>query len=221
MLDNSLGRKMAMPVTGMALLAFVLLHLLGNSTLFYGPDGINAYALALHRFGFLLWALRLCMFTVLLVHIFFGIQLTLANRAAKPQAYAVRTNRASTLAGRSMIWSGLLIGGFIFFHLLHFTFQIFNPELAAIRHADSQGRPDIFMMVVFSFKKQFVALIYLSALTALGLHLMHSIQGAAQTLGLNNERTLPKMLKAGILAALLIFLGYAAFPLSVITGLLK
>ncbi|MBA4372733.1 MAG: succinate dehydrogenase/fumarate reductase cytochrome b subunit [Thermodesulfovibrio sp.] len=221
MLESSVGRKLVMSVTGLSMIAFVLVHLLGNTTLFYGPDGINAYAEALHRFGALVWAFRLLLLTVLLLHVFYGIQLTLENRAAKPRAYAIKSSRATTLAGRSMVWSGLLIGGFIFFHLLHFTLQLINPELAAGRHFDSLGRPDVFMMVVLSFRKMPVSLLYLGALAALGLHLMHSLQGAVQTLGLNNERTLPKVMKAGVLAAILIFLGYAAFPITVFTGLLR
>ncbi|MGC2061354.1 MAG: succinate dehydrogenase cytochrome b subunit [Thermodesulfovibrionales bacterium] len=216
-----MGRKMVMSVTGLSMLAFVLMHLLGNTTLYYGPEGINAYAAALHRFGALVWAFRLAMLTFLLLHVFCGIQLTLENKAAKPRAYAVKEDRAATFAGRSMIWSGLLIGGFILFHLLHFTFQIISPGISALTHPDSMGRPDVFTMVVLSFRRLFISLLYLGAMVVLGLHLMHSIQSAVQTLGLNNGKTLPNVMKAGAFAAILIFLGYAAFPIVVFTGLLK
>jgi succinate dehydrogenase / fumarate reductase cytochrome b subunit len=220
-LESPVGRKMVMSVTGLSMLAFVLVHLLGNTTLYYGPDGINAYAEALHRFGAVIWSFRLAMLTLLLLHVFYGIKLTLENRSAKPRAYAAKESRAATFAGRSMIWTGLLIGGFIFFHLLHFTFQVISPGISAVTHPDAAGRPDVFMMVVLSFKRLFISLLYLGAMVVLGLHLMHSIQSAVQTLGLNSGRTLPMVMKAGAFAAILIFLGYAAFPIAVFTGLLK
>lgn len=220
-LKNPVGKKMVMSVTGLSLIAFVLAHLIGNTTLYSGPDGINAYAAALHRFSAVVWAFRLVMATLLLLHVFYGIQLTLENRAAKPQAYAVKESRAATLAGRSMIWTGLLVGGFILFHLLHFTFQVISPGISAVTHPDVMGRPDVFMMVVLSFRKVIISLVYLGSMTVLGLHLIHSIQSAVQTLGLNSEKTLPKIVKAGAFAAMLIFLGYAAFPITVLTGLLK
>lgn len=221
MVESSVGRKIVMSASGLSMLAFVLVHLLGNLTLYYGPGGINAYAGALHRFGVFIWSFRLVMLTMLLLHVYYGIQVTLENRAAKPQAYAVRENLASTLAGRSMIWTGLLIGLFILLHLLHFTFQVISPEIAAARHLDVQGRPDVFTMVVESFRKLPAMLLYLAALGVLGVHLMHSIQSSFQTLGLNSARTLPYMIKAGALVAVLIFLGYASFPISIVTGLIK
>lgn len=220
-LESPVAKKMVMSVTGLSMIAFVLVHLLGNTSLYYGPDGINAYAEALHRFAALVWSFRLAMVTLLLLHVFYGIRLTLENRAAKPQAYAVKESRAATFAGKSMIWTGLLIGGFILFHLLHFTFQVISPGISAIAHPDAMGRPDVFMMVVLSFRKAFVSLLYLGAMAALGLHLMHSIQSAVQTLGLNSGKTLPEIMKAGAFAAILIFLGFAAFPIAVLTGLLK
>ncbi len=221
MLRSPVGKKMLMSVTGLSMIAFVLAHLLGNTTLYYGPDGINAYAEALHRFAALIWPFRLTMGTLLLLHMYYGIQLTLENRAAKPQPYAVTENRAATRAGRSMIWTGLVIGGFIAFHLLHFTVQVISPGISAAAHPDVMGRPDVFMMVVLSFRKVSIALLYFGAMAALGLHLMHSIQSAFQTLGLNSGKTLPAVMRAGTFAAVLIFLGFAAFPFAVMTGLLK
>ena len=212
---------MLMSITGFCLLAFLVVHLLGNTTIYAGPDGINAYARALHRFPFFLWLFRLILITFFYLHLFYGIQLTLENRAAKTKAYAISGNVASTFAGRNMIWTGLLIGFFVGFHLLHFTVQIIDPDISASLHPDAMGRPDVFMMVVLSFRKLVVAALYVCAMAVLGLHLMHSIQSAFQTMGMNSERTFPVILKAGMLAAILISLGYAAFPVTIFAGLLR
>ena len=157
MFESTVGRKIVMSVTGLALSAFILVHLLGNFTLYSGSDGINAYSATLHRFGAVILVFRLVMLTMFSLHVLYGIQLTFENRAAKPQAYAVRKDLASTFAGKNMIWTGLLIAAFLIYHLLHFTFQVTDPQIAAGRHMDAMGRPDVFMMVVLSFRKSFVS----------------------------------------------------------------
>lgn len=218
---SPVGRKIVMAVSGFSMLAFVVVHLLGNSTIYAGPDGMNAYAEALHRFPLLIWMFRLMLFLMLYLHVFYGIVLTLENRAAKPQAYEVKKYIEATFVGRNMIWTGLLIGAFIIYHLLHFTFQVTNPEIAAGGHPDAMGRPDVFMMVVLSFRKLAVSIVYVCAMIALGLHLSHSIQSAVQTVGLNGEKSFPLVVKAGTIAAILIFLGFAAFPIVIFAGILR
>ncbi|MCL5022368.1 MAG: succinate dehydrogenase cytochrome b subunit [Nitrospirae bacterium] len=219
-LKSTVGRKLVMAVSGTVLLVFVVVHLLGNTTIYSGPDGINAYARALRSLGPLLWAFRLILVAMFILHVFYGIQLTLENRAAKPEAYAVRKHIESTFSSITMIWTGLLIGAFIVYHLLHFTFQVTNPGISASRHPDALGRPDVFTMVLLSFRKFFVSLIYVGALGALGLHLLHSIEGSFQTVGLNSDRTFPVIRKGGRLAALLIYFGYISIPIVILAGIL-
>ena len=210
-----------MSVTGFSMIAFVVAHLLGNTSIYHGPDGINAYAKAIHRSSSLIWAYRLPMLTMFSLHVFYGIQLALENRAAKPEGYAVNGNIQTTFAARNMIWTGLLIGAFLVYHLLHFTVQVTNPGISARSHLDAMGRPDVFTMVVLSFRNFFISFVYICAMCALGLHLSHSIQSLFQTIGLNSEKTFPAIRKGGTLAAIIIFLGFAAFPLVIFAELLK
>ncbi len=221
LLKSSVGKKLVMSVTGFAMIAFVAIHLLGNTSIYHGPDGINAYAKALHRFGPLVLTFRLALLVLFGLHVFYGIQLTLENRTAKPQGYAVNGNLQTTFAGRNMIWTGLLIGAFIVYHLLHFTFQVTNPDISSRSHLDIMGRPDVFTMVVLSFRNFFISLVYIFAMCALWLHLSHSIQSLFQTLGLNGEKTFPVIRKGGTLAAIIIFLGFASIPVVILAGLLK
>jgi len=220
LLQNRVGRKVGMSVTGFGMIIFVVIHLLGNaSILFSGPDGINSYAKLLHSLGAFLWAVRLAMLILLCLHVFFGILLTLENRAAKPERYAVRNDLSATFAGRNMIWTGLLVAFYLVYHLLHFTLPVIHPELSAYRNADAAGRPDIFKMVILNFRSISVAGLYVLAMAALGLHLSHGLQSMVQTLGLNNERTLPIIIKVGTIAAAVLFLGYISIPVSVFAGL--
>src|SRR5512143_248604 len=173
------ARKLMMAATGQLLVLFIILHVLGNSTIYFG--WLNAYAAHLHALPPLLWSFRIVMIALFSLHLFFGTVLTLENSAARPQPYLVKKNIESTFAGRNMIWTGAVIGAFLIYHLLHFTFQITNPAIAAVRHPDSLGRPDVFLMMARSFQNIGIAALYLIAVTALWLHLSHGIQSSVQT----------------------------------------
>ena len=86
LLSDSIGRKAIVAVTGLCMVLFVVVHLLGNSTIFAGPDGINAYAEKLHGLGPFVWAFRAFMAAMLCLHVIFAVLLTLENRAANPDA---------------------------------------------------------------------------------------------------------------------------------------
>lgn len=218
---SMVGRKIVMSVTGFSLVVFLLLHLLGNASFFYGPGGINVYAETLHGLGPFVWIVRIILLMIILLHVLFGILLTLENRAAKPEAYAVSRRLRSTVAGRNMIWTGILTGSFLVYHLLHFTFYVTNPEISAARHLDGAGRPDVFKMVVLGFRDLAVAGIYGLALASLALHLSHGIQSMFQTVGLTSEQAEPFLVQAGFFAALLLCLGFLSIPISVLAGIMS
>ncbi len=219
--ENMVGRKIVMAVSGLVMVLFVVAHLLGNTTIFSGPNGINAYAEKLHELFPLVWTYRLVMIVLVFLHIVFGIQLTVENYRAKPDSYAVRKSLSATFAGRSMIWTGIIVGGFIVYHLLQFTFQVTNPAVSAAENLDTMGRPDVFHMVVYTFRRAVMSMIYIGALIALALHLIHGIQSSFQTLGLNNDRTFPVIIRSAAFAAAIIFLGYVSIPIMIFTGILK
>jgi succinate dehydrogenase / fumarate reductase cytochrome b subunit len=161
------------------------------------------------------------MLAVVTVHVFFGIQLTLENNEAKPLAYVCKRNLRATFASKNMIWTGTIIAIYLVYHLLHFTIQVINPEFSAGQHADALGRPDVYEMVVRNFQNFFISLGYIFAMIALSLHLTHGIQSLFQTLGLNNEKTMPLIIKVGAVAAIILSLSYISIPVLVLTGILK
>src|SRR5512145_2162764 len=121
--SDSIGRKAVMAVTGLLMVVFLIGHLLGNLTIFKGAEGINAYAEGLHKLQPVVWGNRIVMGLALVLHVILAIQITLENNAAKPDKYAVSRSLRATFASKNMIWSGLIVGAFIAYHLLHFTFQ--------------------------------------------------------------------------------------------------
>ena len=214
---SSIGRKVLMGATGLIMVLFVIVHLLGNSSIFAGPDGINAYAEKLHGLGPFVWAFRLFMLVMLGIHVLFGILVTLDNWSANPEKYKVKKMLKATFAGETMIWTGLLLLAFIVYHLLQFTVRI-TPDV--ILGEDAKGRFDVFGMVTGSFRHASIAAIYVAAMVTLFLHLSHGIQSVFQTVGWNNEKTLPTFNRISKVLAVIFLLGYSAIPVLILTGYL-
>jgi succinate dehydrogenase / fumarate reductase, cytochrome b subunit len=208
-----------MAFTGQIMVLFVIIHLLGNTTVYF--SSLNAYAAALRAMPLLLWLVRLVLAAALVIHMYLGIVLTMENRKAKSGSYAVSNQISATFAGRNMIWTGALIVAFLIYHLLHFTLQIIFPEFAAIRHRDALGRPDVFMMVVRGFQQGATALLYIFFMATLLLHLTHGIQSSFQSWGLNNDKSLPIITRGGQIAATILFFGYTAIPVVIVMGIVK
>lgn len=205
-----------MAFSGELLLLFLLAHAAGNATLWAG--GLNSYAAHLHAFGPLVVLFRVVLLALLSLHVWQGIALTLENRAAKGGRYAVAGYRRSTVASRTMIWSGLTIAAFLLFHLLHFTLQVVQPQVAASTHADAAGRPDVQGMLVAGFRAPATAALYAVGMLALGLHLYHGVASSVQTFGLNGPRSFRWLERLGVALALLLAAAFLAIPAGVLAG---
>ncbi len=84
---TSIGCKAVMAVSGLLLVMFVIVHLLGNLQIYGGQDKMNAYAAMLQGLGPLLWIARIILLVVFLTHIFAGLRLHRWNIAARPEPY--------------------------------------------------------------------------------------------------------------------------------------
>jgi succinate dehydrogenase / fumarate reductase cytochrome b subunit len=218
--QSSVGRKIIMAVTGAMLLAFICVHLLGNSSLFVGSAAINAYAQKLHSLGPVVWIFRLVMLGLIAVHIYFGIQLTLENRAATPDKN-VQVRRLKTgFAAETMVVSGLVLLAFVIYHLLHFTVRVTNPEIY-VPIEGGHGMVDVFVMVTKGFSSVLPVLAYVIAMAFLFLHVSHGFQSLFQTCGLSNDRTLPVVGNVSKLVAVILLVGYASIPLLIIFGIVR
>jgi succinate dehydrogenase / fumarate reductase cytochrome b subunit len=217
LLSDSIGRKAVMAITGLLMVLFVVGHLLGNLTVFAGENGINAYAEKLHAMGPVLAITRIVMITAVVLHLVISIKITLENEQANPTKYAVARMLKATFAGRTMIYSGMVLGAFIVYHLLHFTFRV-TPGVVV--GADALGRFDVFSMVFSAFKSAGIAAIYLLAMVSLFLHLSHGVQSTFQSLGLNNSVSAPRFSVFGRLLSAFFLIGYGSIPVVILVGLL-
>ena len=218
-LSSSIGRKWVVAVTGLALIGFITVHLLGNLSIFLGPDAVNGYAANLHHLGKLLWVARLGLIAAAVLHIYFTMLLWRENRQASLQKYAVTQTLETTLYARTMRLSGLVIFGFVLFNLAQFTWEWVNPESKG--WLDAAGRHDVYRMLVTAFGNPWVAGFYLLSVGFLALHLSHGIASLFQTLGLTSKKLRPRFEIAGKIVAWTFFLGYASIPTSVIFKFIK
>jgi hypothetical protein len=124
-LQSTLGKKSVVAVTGAILIGFLVGHVAGNLKVFLpdpepGVSDIDVYAEFLRSMGEpmlphggALWTFRLILIVALVLHVVFVVQLSLANRAARPDRYQIQHQIRGTVAAKWMMLSGLLVLGFV------------------------------------------------------------------------------------------------------------
>jgi succinate dehydrogenase / fumarate reductase, cytochrome b subunit len=219
---SSLGKKYLMAGSGAVLFLFVLGHLVGNLQIFLGAEAINRYGHFLQTNVELLWPVRIALLAIIAIHIWSATSLTLENRAARPVAYEQWQPAAASYASRTMMMSGLIVAVFIIYHLLHYTVMVKAVNLtekdfdAKPEFFDSQGRHDIYKMMVVGFQQPVVSIFYLVGVGLLCLHLSHGISAMFQSLGWK-KHSYGQCLDSGAKwAAALIFLGYSSIPVAIL-----
>ncbi len=208
--SSSLGRKILMAITGLFLCSFLIVHLVGNLALFYSPDDFNMYTRFMSTNGMIRIA-EIILFLGIIVHAVDAVMLTRANRKARPVKYAMDKKR-STWVSRNMGITGSLVLAFIIIHLNTFLVTYKFGEVGQVMIEGEQVK-DMYDVVVKAFGIKYYSAGYVIALLILGMHLNHGFQSAFQSLGLNHKRYTPGIKMAGKLFAILITIGFVAFPI--------
>lgn len=222
--NSSLGKKFLMALTGVALVMFVVVHMVGNLQFFLGREVLNHYAHVLKSNPEILWPSRIGLLSCVIIHITMAIWLTIENRTKRLTGYAVKDTGAASLASRTMIYSGTIIGAFIVYHLLHYTVLLQSINLTGRDFSvfrDVHGQPDVYRMMIIGFSNSAVSGFYLLGVGLLCFHLSHGIWAMLQTLGLVNETYRTTIERASVIGAGLLFIGYASIPVTILTGLVK
>ena len=206
---STIGKKVIMAITGLVMIGFVIVHMLGNLQVFDGPARINGYSAFLHGTGELLWLARAVLLAAVVLHIDAARSLTRIAHAARPIGYAERNPQVSTVASRTMRWGGVLLAAFIVFHILHLTTGTLHPAFAA---------GDVYGNVVSGFRVWPVAVFYIVAMLALGLHLYHGTWSSARTLGVTRPTANPLHRRVALVVALVVAVGFALVPVAVLAG---
>lgn len=218
---SAVGKKTVMAVTGIVLFGFVLIHMIGNLHLYEGPQYLNDYGRFLRQVGapaipphVALWLARLVLLAAVVLHMWAAWQVTLLNRAARPQRYVQHKTVQTSYASRTMRWGGVIILLFVVFHILNLTTGTVHPGGPFV-----EG--EVYNNVVTGFRVWWVSLFYIVAQVALGFHLYHGLWSMFQSLGWNHKRF--NLWRNGFAHAFawLITLANISFPLAVLTGLVR
>jgi len=211
---SSVGRKLLTGISGLGLVGFVVIHLIGNLLILVGPEAFNSYSQFLNSLGhgMFVYLAEAGLLAFFLMHMVSGISVWRRKRQARPRGYAVHGDAGppsrKTYSSRSMLYSGLLLAVYVPLHIAHFKF-------GGARPIEIGGAPayDLYSLVVSEFKSPSMVLLYVGAMLFLALHLRHGIWSMLQSLGTLNARLLPFAYGfAAILSAALAF-GFILLPL--------
>ena len=179
---SSIGKKVFMATTGILLSFFLIMHLIGNLTLFGGEEIFNSYVIKLSSMKPFIRFSELILTFIFLAHIINGFILTRENKLAKPIKYKSKINATSSFFSRNMGISGSIVLIFLIIHLATFwrTFQ------------QSHGIDvDYYHIVTGSsigFSNPLITAIYIFAIILLGFHLQHGFKSAFQTFGVVDSK---------------------------------
>ncbi|MEM7093641.1 MAG: succinate dehydrogenase cytochrome b subunit [Actinomycetota bacterium] len=216
---SSVGRKFVMAISGVAIVGFLVAHLIGTLKIFLGPESTNLYGEALRDLGgdlvpqtHLLWLFRFGLAAAFAVHLHAAFSLERRNRSARPaRVVEPRRYTAASYASRTMLWSGIIVGLFVIFHLADLTWGVVHDDFVAGDPYNNQ---------IASFRTPWISAIYLLGVAAMTVHLHHGLWSLVRSLGARvrlPERTTRKI---AAWAAIAIGLGYASIPIAVMLGLL-
>jgi succinate dehydrogenase / fumarate reductase cytochrome b subunit len=164
-----------------------------------------------------LWLLRIGLIVMVVVHIHAAYSLTVLNRRARPVKYqSERDYQIASFASRTMRWTGIIVLLFVIWHLLDLTFGVVNDSVG---QKDPDGLKDVYASVVASFERVPVALFYIAANIALGIHLFHGVWSLFQSIGWNNPRFNKWRRSIATGFAAVIVVGNVSFPVAVLAGI--
>jgi succinate dehydrogenase / fumarate reductase, cytochrome b subunit len=218
-LHASIGSKVIVALTGLALVGFVVFHMLGNLQIFEGREALNGYAAFLRDMPILLWTARAGLLALAVVHVWTALKLAIKNRQARPVGYAMKGYRQASLASRTMAISGTLLLLFIIFHLLHLTVGVVDRSFT--EGLDLRGQRDVYGKMIHAFGNPFWVSLYLAGQVVLGLHVRHAVTSSFQTFGLEHPALNRMFQAAGPAVALLVVLGNVVIVLAVWFGVVR
>ena len=216
---TTIAVKIVMALSGATFILYVIAHMYGMLKVFSGKAAFDGYSNHLRELGQpvlpyegALWLMRIGLFLALVAHAWSAFYLWKRAGNARTSRYAVRRAAAATLASKTMRWGGVTLLLFLGFHLMQFTFHTFEVGGSYFSPYDR---------VYHAFEVWWVALIYLTALGALGMHLRHGVWSALQTLGITGSPGAARTAKAAaVVVAAVVAGGFALPPLSILLGII-
>jgi succinate dehydrogenase / fumarate reductase, cytochrome b subunit len=197
--DSSVGTKILIGITGLALFLYLLIHVAGNLLVLLGPAFFNQYAYTLEG-NPLLPIVEIGLLLIFLIHIYKTVKMFLGNQQARPVRYqekkfAGRPSR-KTFASSTMIFSGLWLLVFVVIHVKAFRYGTEYPWPA--------GGRDLYRLEMENFQNPLMVGFYVLSMLVVGSHLWHGISSGFQSLGADKPAWTRFMLPAGKVIAVAI-----------------
>jgi len=206
---SSVGTKLLIGLTGLALFAYLILHLAGNAIIFFGAEPFNRYSHALIS-NPLIVPIEIGLLLIFLLHVYKTVTMWIGNRSARPIPYQMKTNAGhasrKSLASSTMIVTGLVTLFFVLVHVKQFKYGAWYPT------ADDAAVRDLYRTEVEVFQHPVWVMFYVVCTLLVGLHLRHGISSGFQSLGLDHAVYTRRIVAWGIAGAVLIGGGLAVIP---------
>lgn len=210
--SSSLGKKLIMALTGLFLITFLVVHLIGNLQLLKddGGQAFNVYA-AFMTSNMIIKIVSYTLYASILIHIVWAIVLTRGNNKARDQKYAVVKN-SSPWTSRNMGILGTIILIFLVIHLRDFWAQMHWGGIPKVTYGDHDVK-DLYTLVAIWFDKAWYVALYIVCMIGLAFHLWHGFASAFQTLGLNHVKYNPVIRFVGRAFAIIVPALFALIPI--------
>lgn len=217
---SSIGRKVVMSVTGIALVLFLTFHVLMNAVAIFSPEAYNKICGILGANWYAV-AATLGLAALFVIHIIYAFWLTLQNKKARGNdAYEV-TSRPKSVewASQNMLVLGIIIACFTVLHLYQFWGHMMLAELfpcLGLETINADGATiapgDGWAQIMYQFSGALgwgVLVVYLIGFAALWFHMTHGFWSAFQTLGTTNDTWLPRLKSMSCIWATIVVLLFA------------
>ena len=214
--NSSIGRKLIMSITGIALVLFLTFHAIMNFFVIISPEvydficeflGANWYALV----G------TVGLAALVVIHVCYAFWLTLQNYIARGKDRYAVSERAPGVdwSAQNMLVLGIIIVGFLGLHLYNFWYEMQLQEIIGKEPAVGSE------IVAGLFQSPVYCILYMVWFGAVWFHLTHGVWSAIQTLGGSNHIWLPRIKMISNIWATIITLIYLSIPVFyLITNLL-
>lgn len=200
-LGTSIGKKLLMAITGLGFCGFILGHLIGNTTIYIGPDAFNAYAEHLHQYEPLIRVMEIGLLTLALIHVITGSILFFQNTGARPSRYAVNHRAGGrTIGSATMPYTGFVVLLFVILHLFDFHF------------VDKTGT-SIWNIVQNTFQNPVYIFIYTISMIIVAIHISHGFWSAFQTLGANHPKYISFIMVLGVVFSVAVGIVFGFIPI--------
>ena len=208
--QSTIGKKIAMAVSGILLVGFLVSHVVSNLLIFKDPGHLDAWGRFLRSTGPLLWIARAGLVALAIIHIVAALQLIGRDAEARPEGYKRPGQAGSRWLALGMRVGGVLLVVFLIVHLMNLTWGSWHPGFM-------EGQVGQNVIVLFKLWHGMAAF-YVVAMAFLGLHLGHGVWSFFQTMGLNHPAWNALRWPLAILTAVGIAGGFALIPLALAMG---